>query len=157
MAFPALILAMALAAGGQYDDYHGDDIQLVCFGQAEKTTVESHNGYQWDDAQHKYVPKSTVETGKTNFDANLNVSIHGERGSIRLPKSLVPPINSGSNNGWWDIDDLIVGHNEIRGRFRLNGLNKPTIVINRRSGTIAIDGMIKFNGRCEPDDGHRRF
>jgi hypothetical protein len=22
---------------------------------------------------------------------------------------------------------------------------------------ITIDGIIKFSGRCDPDDGHRRF
>jgi hypothetical protein len=157
MVLPVLLLTMALAAPAPYDDDHGDDIQLLCYGAAEKMTTESHSGYQWDDAQHKYVPKSSIETGKTDFDASLNVSIQGDRGSIRLPESLVPPIHSGSHDGWWDIDDLIVGHNEIRGKFRLNGLNKPTIVIDRRSGAITIDGMIKFSGRCEPDDGHRRF
>ncbi len=66
-------------------------------------------------------------------------------------------MHSGGSGDWWDIDELIVGHNEIRGRFRLNALNRPTIVIDRRSGMLTVDGMIKFNGRCDADDGHRRF
>ena len=67
------------------------------------------------------------------------------------------PSNSGGSDGWWDIDELLVGHNEIRGRFRLNALNRPTLNIDRRSGAITVEGMIAFNGRCEMDSGHRRF
>jgi hypothetical protein len=158
-ALSTVVIAMALAAqGDHYDqDYHGDDVQLVCYGEAEKTTLQSHSGYEWDADKHKYEQKSTLETGKTNFDTAVNVSIEGDRGQIRLPQQLVPPIHSGGDNGWWPIEELIVGHNEIRGRFHLNGLNKPSIVINRRSGVITIDGMIKFSGRCDPDSGHRRF
>ena len=98
-----------------------------------------------------------VETGKDNFEAAINVSIHGERGTIRLPKSLIPPINSGANPDGWTIDDLIVGHNRIRGKFRLNAMNQPTLSIDRRSGVLTIEGLIKFTGRCDADEGHRRF
>ncbi len=119
--------------------------------------MQSHSGYEWNADTHKYEQKSTVETGKTNFDTAVTVSIQGEAGQIKLPSQLIPPIHSGGNDGWWQIEDLIVGHNEIRGRFHLNGLNKPTLVINRRSGVMTIDGMIKFSGRCDPDSGHRRF
>jgi len=174
----ALVLATGSATAQRYDDDarprdryrpddaarhddrdrdRGDDIQLVCYGGAEKTVAETHSGYEWNERQHKFVEKMSVETGKSDFDAALNVSIHGSAGDIRLPKRLIPPMNSGGRDGWWPIEDLIVGHDEIRGRFRLNGLNRPTVVINRRSGTLTIDGMIKFSGRCDPDDGHRRF
>ncbi|KQV80919.1 hypothetical protein ASD15_13605 [Massilia sp. Root351] len=158
------LLFIAVAAGHVHaqdrdDDRRErrDDIQLVCYGGAEKLTVETHSGYQWNAEKHKYEPKSTVETGKASFETAVNVSIHGDQGSIKMPKQLVPPINSGGDHGWWDLDDLIVGHDEIRARFRLNGLNKPTLTINRVSGVITVEGMIKFNGRCEQDTGHRRF
>jgi hypothetical protein len=129
----------------------------VCYGGAEKPTAEVRSGFEWDAQQHKYVPKQSVESGKSDFQATINVSIHGDRAEIQLPKSLIPPLHGDSNNGWWNINDLIVGHDEIRGQFRLNGLNQPRLSINRRSGAITIDGMIKFNGRCDADDGHRRF
>ena len=53
--------------------------------------------------------------------------------------------------------DILIGRDDIRGPFQLNSLNRPTVVINRRSGVITVDGMIKFSGRCDADDGHRRF
>lgn len=65
---------------------------------------------------------------RERFDAALNVPVHGD-----------------------------AGHDEIRGRFRSNGLNRPTLVISRRTGTLVIGGMIKFSCRCDPGDGHRRF
>ncbi|OON60774.1 hypothetical protein B0920_17630 [Massilia sp. KIM] len=139
------------------DRDRGEDLQLVCYGQAEKIVAESRTGYQWNQEKHRYEPKSELTTGKSDFDSALNVSIHDDRGRIRIPRQLIPPMNSGGSDGWWDIEDLIVGHNEIRGRFRLNALNRPTIMIDRRNGTIVVDGMIKFNGRCDQDSGHRRF
>lgn len=156
---PALALLGAGASHSQdrYREDRGDDIQLVCYGGAEKTTAEVRSGFEWDAKQHKYVPKQSVETGKSDFQATINVSIHGDRAEIQLPKSLIPPLHGSDNNGWWNVDDLIVGHDEIRGQFRLNGLNQPRMTINRRSGAVTIDGLIKFSGRCEPDDGHRRF
>jgi len=152
------IIAVGFAHSQErYRDERGDDIQLVCYGGAEKPTTEFHSGYEWDSQQHKYAPKQSVETGRSNFQATINVSIRGDRGDIQLPKSLIPPLHGDTTNGWWAIDDLVVGHDEIRGKFRLNGLNQPQLSINRRSGAITIDGMIKFSGRCDADEGHRRF
>ena len=152
----ALLAVCAAGATQAGDEGAGEDLQLVCYGSAQKTTSQFHSGVEWDMKEHKYTPKMRVETGKEDFDTAINVSIHGERGTLRLPKSLVPPINSG-NGEWWNIDDLIVGHNEIRGKFRLNALNQPTLSIDRRSGVLTIDGMIRFSGRCDADEGHRRF
>ncbi|SHN05892.1 hypothetical protein SAMN05192549_10498 [Duganella sacchari] len=154
----SLLACGAVAAqDDRYRDERGEDIQLVCYGGAEKPTAEVRSGFEWDAQQHKYVPKQSVETGKSNFQATINVSIRGDRAEIQLPNSLIPPLHGDSDNGWWRLTDLIVGHDEIRGEFRLNALNQPRLSINRRSGAITIDGMIKFSGRCDPDDGHRRF
>ena len=164
-AFILCALAFAGQAAAQSDDRYRDerreetrdDIQLVCYGGAEKPSTEYRSGYEWDARQHKYVPKQSMELGKSDFQATLTVSIHGDRGDIELPKSLIPPLHGDNNSGWWPIDELIVGHNEIRGKFRLNAMNQPRLSINRMNGAITIDGMIKFNGRCDADEGHRRF
>lgn len=143
--------------GSRSDRRYRDDVQLTCYGTAEKTTLETRSGYQWNADKHKYEPKSELYNGRQDFDTAVHVSIHDDQGHIRIPKQLIPPLNSGGSDGWWTIEDMIVGHDEIRGRFRLNGFNRPTMTIDRRSGTIVVDGMITFNGRCEQDSGHRRF
>lgn len=171
---PLILILVATTVGAQHDGRYdrarddarwhgddrgdgGDDLQLVCFGEGEKTTLDNHSGYVWNASTHKYEAKSELVTGRQDFDTSVNVSIHGDQGRIRMPKRLIPPMHSGGQDGWWGLDDLIVGHNEIRATFRLNALNRPKVIIDRRSGTMSVDGMIKFNGRCEQDSGHRRF
>lgn len=155
--FP-LVAVLAACSAHADDRDRGEDLQLQCYGQAQRTTAQTKSGYEWDAQQHKFVPKMSVETGKNDEEAAIAVSIHDDQGRIHIPKSLIPPLNSGNTGeGWWPIDGLIVGHNQIRGSFRLNALNKPNISIDRRSGVLTIDGLLKFNGRCEPDDGHRKF
>lgn len=162
-ALPCLLLMLTVVACGTVQSQErrredmGDDLQLVCYGGAEKPTTEYHSGYEWDRQQHKYVPRQSMESGKSDFQATISISIHGDRGDIQLPRSLIPPLHGDNDSGWWNIDELMVGHDEIRGKFRLNALNQPRLLINRRSGAITIDGLIKFNGRCDADEGHRRF
>src|SRR3546814_5969978 len=51
-------------------------------------------------------------------------SLYGDHGRIRLGPKLVPPIHSGGDNGWWDLDNLVVTPDRITASYRLNGLNK---------------------------------
>jgi len=37
--------------------------------------------------------------GKHDFDTTVNISIHDDRGRIRIPKQLIPPMNSGGSDG----------------------------------------------------------
>jgi hypothetical protein len=45
----------------------------------------------------------------------------------------------------------------IRGEFKLNGANRPKLMIDRRAGRITLDGLTKFSGTCDPLDGDRKF
>ncbi|MCR5879415.1 hypothetical protein [Phenylobacterium sp. J367] len=70
---------------------------------------------------------------------------------------MVPPVSSGSDHGGYELSDLSVTPDRIAGRFRLNGLNRPTVTIDRRSGRIVLDGLTKFRGACDlVGDGDRR-
>lgn len=72
-------------------------------------------------------------------------------GRIRLPRALIPPINSRGENGWWDLSDVVVGPDVIHATYRLNGFNKPRVTIDRRSGRITVQGLSNygFRGRCD--------
>jgi hypothetical protein len=95
------------------------------------------------------------------FDASVMIQLWDGGGRISLPKKLIPPINTRGQDGWWDLYDVDMGPDVIRAKYRLNGLNKPAIVINRRSGQITIRGTdpYQFRGSCDLIDGedHRRF
>ncbi|MET3827165.1 hypothetical protein ABIC16_002858 [Sphingomonas sp. PvP055] len=136
------------------------DLGLVCFGDGSKTGLASGTTWTWNRDRDRY-EYGTYNTTRTEvFDASLMVQTWGGGGRIRLPRSLIPPINSRGNNGWWDLYDVSIGPDVIRGTYRLNGLNKPRVMIDRRSGRITVQGTADygFRGTCDMI-GHepRRF
>ena len=40
----------------------------------------------------------------------------------------------------------------ITARYRVNGLNRPSLTIDRRSGLIEIKGLPGFSGKCDVGD-----
>jgi hypothetical protein len=136
------------------------DLGLVCFGDGSKTGFASGTTWNWNRDRDRYESGTYTETKREVFDASLMVQTWAGGGRIRLPKSLIPPINSRGNQGWWDLYDVSIGPDLIRGTYRLNGLNKPRVVIDRRSGRITVEGMSDygFRGTCDMI-GHepRRF
>ncbi len=146
--------------GGLVVDGRNVDLGLVCFGDGSKTGIASGTTWTWNRDRDRY-EYGTYNTTRTEvFDASLMVQTWDGGGRIRLPRSLIPPINSRGNSGWWDLYDMSVSPDVIRATYRLNGLNKPRIVIDRRSGRITVQGTASygFRGTCDMI-GHepRRF
>ncbi|MFC0205804.1 hypothetical protein [Novosphingobium soli] len=137
------------------------DLGLVCFGDGQRPGMASTYGWTWNSRTHRYDYGNRVELTGQQFDASLMIQLWAGGGRIRLPKKLVPPINSRGDDGWWDLYDVEMGPDVIRATYRLNGLNKPRVTINRRSGQISVQGLepYAFRGTCDLVDGadHRRF
>jgi hypothetical protein len=127
------------------------ELGLVCFGDGSKTGFASGTTWNWNRDRDRYESGTYTETRKEVFDASLMVQTWAGGGRIRLPKSLIPPINSRGNQGWWDLSDVSVSPDAVRASYRLNGLNKPRLVIDRRSGRITVTGMSDygFRGTCD--------
>ena len=49
-------------------------------------------------------------------------------------------MNSGGNDGWWNLDDLRMTPDRITARYRINALNKLSVSIDRRTGMAEIKG-----------------
>lgn len=137
------------------------DLGLVCFGDGQRPTIATTYGWSWNSRRDRYDYGNRTELATQQFDASLMIQLWQGGGRIRLPKKLVPPINSRGSDGWWDLYDVSAGPDLIRAKYRLNGLNKPNITINRRSGQISVQGFETYNfrGTCDLIDGddHRRF
>jgi len=131
-----------------YRDFSSNKINLVCHGDGERLTYDNRMGYGWDDRLQRYIPQSIPGYGREEYDAFLTIQLEGDKGRIRLPKSMVPPINAGSDHGWWKLKDLTFSRSQIRARYKLNGLNQPRVTINRRTGRIDIVGQRNFRGNC---------
>ncbi len=59
----------------------------------------------------------------------------------------------GGEGGWFEMKDLVVGGDEITGTVPINVANHPKLRIDRRSGSIAMDGKVgAFAGQFEPYD-----
>ncbi|WP_017462561.1 hypothetical protein [Dyella ginsengisoli] len=139
-----IAMAAMLAFEGAYAQPGNGDLDLVCTGTGEK--VQSQTDYSWDKKSHEYKDNTTV--GKGQVSGTVQVQIHDGQGRMRVPKSLLPPLVTGSDDGWFAIRNLSVRPDRIDGSIKLNGLNKPNISIDRRSGTLRIDGMESFDGTC---------
>ena len=134
-----------------------EHIALICYGEGEKLTNQYRTGYQWDADKRRYVPKSGFELAPKDYDTSVTIQIDGDAGRIRPARNMIPPIHSDSDGGWYDIRNLSVGRDTIRGQFKLNGANQPKLSIDRRSGHITLDGLTKFRGECDPIDADRKF
>lgn len=134
-----------------------EHIALLCYGEGEKLTNEYRSGYEWDRDKRRYVPKSGFELTRKDYDTSVTIQIDGDEGRIRPAKSMLPPVHSDSDGGWYDLRNLTISRDTIRGEFKLNGLNRPKLSIDRRSGHITLDGLTKFRGTCNPLDADRRF
>ena len=154
--FAAFSTAIAAPAGAQAPEA----INLICMGGGTKLASAPTTSLEWDKFDHKYRVKNGYEMTTRGFETAVTIQIQGEEGRIRLPDNLIPPINSGGDHQhWWELRDVIVGQNEIRAEYRLNGLNKPKVRIDRTTGAISIKGTGQsFDGRCDKvDAGERRF
>jgi hypothetical protein len=140
-------------------DLPSETLVLICYGEGRRPTVRNAPRYQWNRDEHRYEWSSELVSGTQGFNADVQVEIYGDHGRIHLTGPLVPPIHSGDSDGWWDIADLRLTPDRITGRYRLNGLNKPKLDIDRRSGRVFIDGIEDFRGTCDAGNwgGGRRF
>lgn len=153
----------AAAMGAQGQGGGSDDaasLVLVCYGAGTRPGVTTAPQYAWNPRTQKWEWSSTVRGTTEEFSSDVQIELYGDHGRIHLGPSLVPPIHSGGANGWWDLDDLSVTPTRITAGYRLNGMNKPRLTIDRRTGQIEIKAMTTFNGRCDIGDwadGQRRF
>lgn len=133
---------------------------LVCYGAGTRPTVDVKPTYSWNPWKHKWEWSNQVGNSAQGFNSDIQIELYGNQGRIYLGPKLVSPIHSGDDHGWWEIDNLVVTPDRITGSYRLNGMNKPKLTIDRRSGRITIQAVTNFSGQCDSGDwgaGQRRF
>lgn len=133
---------------------------LVCYGAGTRPTVSNKPTYSWNSWKHKWEWSNQVGNSAEGFNSDVQIELYGDHGRIHLGPKLVSPIHSGGDNGWWDIENLAVTPDRITGSYRLNGMNKPKLTVDRRSGRITIQAVTNFSGQCDMGDwgaGQRRF
>ncbi len=153
---------IAASAGTSYlpSERDPNSLVLVCYGAGTRPTVKTEPSYTWDDKRNKWHEADAVHASSEGFSSDVQIELYGDHGRIHLSGPLVPPINSGGHQGWWDLDGLQVTSDQITAGYRLNGMNKPRVTVDRRSGHIEIRGGTTFSGQCDIGnygEGRRRF
>ena len=81
------------------------------------------------------------------------VDFEGDQGRIRIPRDWVGHL-LGGDTGWRSISDLVVEERQITGRFWVNPIDRPALVIDRMTGRIDVAGFRDsgFHGDCSAYD-----
>lgn len=124
-------------------------LDLICRGVARTTEATQTYGSAYSGGQSASGSATTYRTAKSEEMLRVRISESGAAGQVKLPRALIPPISVGKE-GWWDFVKLEVGEDAIRGQISVNLVNKPKIVIDRRTGDIDLKGFGgSFSGTCE--------
>ncbi len=139
-------IALAIAAPA-----FAEDLSLSCAGNgtypqastSTATVINPNTGYP--------TTASGTTTRVVDLAAEVRFELRGDSARILMPPQMTPPINNGSDGGWWTLDRLQITPEAITGRFSLNVFNKPTVRIDRMTGTIQVDGNFRYYylGQCE--------
>lgn len=129
-------------------------LDLVCQGQASISTSETTNIGPVGGP----VNFATTE-GRARVQERVEISFNDSRSRIRLPSSMLPSIRGRSDDGWRAMSNIVISDDLITGRVSFNFLDKPSIRIDRITGTVEIRGLdTSFVGDCRPIDiSERRF
>lgn len=103
----------------------------------------------------------TMDRGKTalmmpagareRYQDTVIVKINGSEGRIKLPKKMGGSV--ADEDGYLSFQDVTMTEDEITGRARITFMEKPKVVINRRTGGILIrDLEDTYSGTCEKYD-----
>jgi hypothetical protein len=125
-----------------------EPLDLLCTGtalHAETTRVSPAT----DDGRSPAGDQVSAPDVRSTGSVRVRISAAGV-GRIKPPAALTPPISGGGQDGWWDLSDVVITGDAIRGRYALNMFNHPSVLIDRHSGEVAIKGWgLQFNGTCD--------
>lgn len=155
-----LILSIAIVAAAISGGAHAEPLDLICHGVAVHTeSTQSFGSVQRSDGLSASGDETTFRKARSEESLRVRVDASGA-GKIKPPSTLLPPISRGKD-GWWDLEGLTVTDDAIRGKYSLNILNHPTVLIDRHNGDIDMRGLgLRFTGTCEkaPEEaGARKF
>lgn len=130
-------------------------IYLACRGSGERTVTNRGGSARATRGRAAGISgeAGSVEVGTMtsakDFSEQMDVSIAGGKGRVRLPRRFLPFFNK-NRNGWVGVKNLKVRSDEITGNIDVNLTNSPRLRIDRLAGSISMDGKVgAFYGQCQ--------
>lgn len=123
---------------------------LICTGAGSFVTYDGGQAVVNGD-----LITSTGSARRAERADRAYIEVNGETVRIKPPASIVPNLSGRGDDGWRTMSEVSITQREIRGRFSLNWINKPAVVVNRMTGEVIISGgdilagSAGFVGDCE--------
>lgn len=131
----------------------GLTLRLICRGTGEHRVENFGTAFAF--SRRGTSTAFGVGTQMDQFGEQLDIDIISGRVKVRVPRRMLPKLHGGVN-GWFDVSELVIEADEIRGKVKLNFNEHPNLRVDRRTGSVALDGKVgSFAGQCEKDDTTR--
>jgi hypothetical protein len=145
-----LILALLLSSIIQSSANSDSEIYLICRGIGTSPEI-STDSIVISDLNGNMTTGTATRTRNVSQANTVRIKIVGNTGEIQLPPELIPPVNMGGHDGWWELKKLKKTEELITAKFSLNIINNPKVTIDRYTGEISFKGLKRsFNGKCNP-------
>ena len=99
---------------------------------------------------------SFTSTSEEKIRELVRVDINESKSRIMIPNLFIQglsKLNSNAKDGWYPLISLEINNEEIKGKFKLDIIFSPKVLINRFTGDISIKGNNKsFIGSCRKLD-----
>jgi hypothetical protein len=127
-----------------------EPFDLFCSGAAlHAEAIHTPGSVRTDDGRSPAGDEGSTRDVRSAGSVRVRISAAGA-GRIKPPAALTPPSSDGGRDGWWDLSDVVVTADAIRGQYALNMFNHPKVLIDRHTGDIDIKGWgLQFNGTCD--------
>ncbi len=134
-------------------------LSLICVGggSANKATGATVNAWNSDG---DYGGATISGTRSVGFQDQLRMTIEGEEGQLRMPRTMLPPLRGGKD-GWFKLKNIKVSEGEITASVAVNPINNPKLRLDRYTGSVSLSGKAgDFTGQCRkfnPQTTERAF
>jgi hypothetical protein len=109
-----------------------ETLHLVCTGggTGSKSTSSAVFG---QDSNGNYKTTNIIGSRSEGFEGQIDLEIDGDAGRIRMPGVMLPPIHGG-DDGWFKLQSLKVGEDQITASAGVNFLEHQTDIRRARPG-----------------------
>lgn len=121
----SIAAVIALIPSAAFADDASTHLELACMGGGAANKIAGATAYGWDNHGNS-AGANIVGTRSVGFEDQVNVSIDGGEGRIRMPRSMLPPIHGG-DDGWFKLKSIEMGEREITASIAVNALNNPKL------------------------------
>ena len=129
------------------------NLSLKCKGSGTVNATETTFKNSRNKSEHSREFGTEQAMVKRPFEGVMLVEIHSDKGQVKIPVGMLPPFQKDEASDWFPIHDYKLTSTDVTGEVKINFLNKPSIRIDRTTGTIVFaSGLNEFSGECEKVD-----